>query len=180
MLSERDVQPTHGMAIGLYLGAPLALLVALAQAALVHDIRLLGIKPNLLLLLVVAWVLLSGFRQGLLLALIGGVVLEVNSGAAFGTILLALLAAIGVAGLGEVNVFRGAWVLKYVVILGATLLYGLLSVALLCATAHPTPLGAALGRVILPEMAVHLLLMPPIYGALHALTRYLEPKPMEL
>lgn len=180
MLSVRDAQPTRGMAIGLYLGAPLALLVALAQAVLVNDIGFLGIKPNLLLLLTVSWVLLCGFRQGVLLVLIGGIVLEVNSGAAFGTTLLALVAAIGVAGLGEVNVFRGAWILKYAVILGATLLYGLVFVALLSATGYPTPLGAALGRVILPEMAAHLLLMPPVYGALHALTGYLEPKAMEL
>ncbi len=180
MFSEREGRPIRAVAIGLYLGVPLALLVALAQTALVGDIRLLGVKPNLLLLFTVSWVLFCGIRQGLLLAMIGGIVLEVNSGAAFGSTLLALSAATLVAGLGEINAFRGAWFLKYLAILGGTLVYGLVFVAMLSATGHQAPLGATLGRVILPEMAVHALLMAPVYGILHEITRRLEPRTVEL
>jgi rod shape-determining protein MreD len=179
VFSEKEGRSARGVAIGLYLGLPLVLLVALAQAALVNDIRFLGVKPNLFLLFIVSWVLLCGFRQGLLLGMIGGIVLEVNSGAPFGSTLLALAVAMGVAGLGEINAFRGAWFLKYLVILGGTLVYGLVFVALLGATGHRAPFGATLARIILPEMVAHLLLMAPVYGALHEITRYLEPKAVE-
>ncbi len=180
MFSETESQPGRSMATALYLGVPLALLTALAQTTLLRELPLLGIKPNLLLPLVVSWVLLCGLRQGLLLGMVGGLVLEFNSGSVFGAILLAMLVAIAVAALGEVNIFRGAWFLKYGVILGATLLYGLVSLALLGATGRSMPLGVALSRVILPEMAAHLLLMPPIYGVLSAITRRLAPVAVEL
>lgn len=180
MYSERQTSPRRTLAIGLYLGAPLAFLAALVQTALLSEIGFLGVTPNLVLLFAVAWVLLRGVRQGVALGMVGGIVLEANSGATFGTILLALAAALSVAALGEVNLFRGAWFLKYVVIVGATLVYGLVSVALLSATGHWLPLGAALTRIIAPEMLTHLLFMAPIYGILQWLGLYLDPRDVEL
>jgi rod shape-determining protein MreD len=180
MYSDGDVSTNKTVAIGVYLGIPLAFLVALAQTALIPDVRLLGVKPNLFLVFTVAWVLLRDVRQGIILGMIGGIVLEVNSGATFGSILLALSAALGVAALGEINAFQGAWFLKYLVITGATLVYGLVSVTLLGAMGHWLPLGAALVRIILPEMLLHLILMVPVYGLLLWLGRRLEPRTVEL
>lgn len=180
MYSERQASSHRSLAVGLYLGVPLVLLAALAQTALLREIGFLGVTPNLVLLVTVAWVLLRGIRQGIALGMLGGIVLEVNSGATFGTLLMALAAALSVAALGEVNLFRGAWFLKYMVILGATLVYGLVSVAMLSATGHQLPLGAALTRIIAPEMLIHLLLMAPIYGILQGLGLYLDPRVVEL
>ena len=166
--------------MGLYLAVPLGLILGLVQAALVGEAALLGVRPNLVLLFTLSWVLLRGPREGAIMGVIGGVIMDINSGAVFGVTVLALLPAVSLAGVGEINVFQGAWFLKYMVVLGATLLYNLAMILLLTTGGRLVPFWPALTRIVLPEMLLNLLLMPFAFGIVKFLSRHLGPQAMEL
>ncbi|MFO7696746.1 MAG: rod shape-determining protein MreD [Anaerolineae bacterium] len=161
------------------MAVPLAVLLALAQTTLGRNLALLGVYPNLLLLFATSWVLLRGLSEGLLIGLVGGILLDISSAAPFGAAILSLSVGISLAAIGEVNVFQGAWLLKYLVIAGATLLLNLVFLLVLRLAGYNTSLGLSLGRVILPELLVHVALMPVVYGFVKWLCKRMEPPMVE-
>lgn len=143
---------------------PIALLTALLQSTLVASIRLFGVSPDLHILVVVTWVLLRGRREGMLVGLIIGGVLDALSAAPFGT-LTASLALVGfMAGFGEINVFRSVRFFPLVVMAIATLAYYGVTSVVIAASGHGLVWGAALWRTILPAIVINTLCMWPIYG----------------
>lgn len=155
----------------LYVGAGLAFLLGLLQSAVVSRLRLLGVSPDIVVLLTVSCVLLWGLRDGLPVALVGGFVLDMTSGAPFGASILAMVAVALLAGLGEINVFRAARVLPMVTLLLATLVYYALFALLLRLTGHPHVSWTLVWRVVLPKVIVNLLFMPLLYGAIRWFSR---------
>lgn len=69
----------------------LVVAAALLQAAWVAKVSLWGAQPNLVLVVVVGWSLLRAGREGLLWAMVGGVMLDLFSAAPLGTFTVALL-----------------------------------------------------------------------------------------
>lgn len=161
------------------MAVPLTLLLALAQTTMAGDVVLLGVHPNLLLLFATSWVLIRGLGEGLLIGLIGGILLDVSSAAPFGAALLSLSLGLSLAALGQVNVFQGAWLLKYLVIAGATMLFNLVFILILRLSGYDMSLGLSLGRVVLPELLIHVALMPVVYGFVKWLCTRLEPPTVE-
>jgi rod shape-determining protein MreD len=159
---------------------PLSLLLALAQTTVVGSVTLLGVHPNLLLLFATSWVLRRGLSEGVLIGVIGGIVLDVTSAAPFATAMLSLCVGISLAAIGEINVFQGAWYLKYLVIAGATLLFNLVFTLVLSLSGYDAFLASSLGRVIAPELLVHIVLMPVAYSLVKWLCTRLEPPVVEL
>ena len=66
--------------------------IGLLQTTFVPYLSLLGAKPNLMLLVVVAWTLIAGSREGLWWAFIGGLWLDLLGGSPLGASALALVA----------------------------------------------------------------------------------------
>ncbi|MBN1401485.1 MAG: rod shape-determining protein MreD [Anaerolineae bacterium] len=149
--------------MSLYLGLPVSILLAILQSAVTSRLQIFGVSPNLALLFTVGWVLFCGVRQGIAVALVGGLVLDALSGAPFGFSTLSLLLASLVAGLGESNVFRTAWFLPYLVIALATLAYEGTLMFLLRMAGRPMVWAPALGRIVFPEALLNLLFMPLVY-----------------
>ena len=142
-------------------------------------VRLLGVSPNLVLLLTVSSILLQGMRGGLLAALVGGLMLDALSGAPFGLSTVSLVLASALAGLGEINVFRAAKFLPYATIVMATLVYNVIVLFLLQMTGHAVIWHASLWRVVLPAMLVNLVCMPVVYGLSYWLRKRLGPRSVE-
>src|SRR6476620_2393738 len=91
----------------------LALLgLALVQAALMP--RLLGLTPNLLLLLTICQALIAGPANAARWAFYAGLALDLSADTALGLHALALLAAVLVAGLILARFSRGNWLLPLV------------------------------------------------------------------
>ena len=157
----------------------MALLLALAQTTVLGNTLVLGVHMNLLLVFAIAWVLRRGLSEGLMIGLLGGVILDVSSAAPFGTWIASLAVAISLAALGEVNVFQGAWFLKYVVVAGAVVLANLVSITVLRVAGYDPILLRSLGRVIVPELFVHILLMPVMYGLVKWIVTRIEPPAVE-
>ena len=136
-------------------------------------------SPDLVLLLVVSWVLLHGMREGLAVALLGGLVLDALSAGPFGVATLSLAVVSWIAGLGEINVFRTARLLPYVMVVPATLACGGLLVILMETTGDGVSRWPMLWRVVMPETIVNLACMPVVYGVARWLSNRMRPQPVE-
>jgi rod shape-determining protein MreD len=114
-----------------YLMAPLLLIASLLQSTAATRLQVGGVKPDLVLLLVVSGTLLYGSKAGIVWAFVGGLALDIFSGGPMGGSSLALMVATFVIGLGQRTLSR----FNVLVPLGAamlgTLLYGVTYVALL-------------------------------------------------
>ncbi len=84
-----------------YLMIPLLLLLSLLQSTTVARFKLAGVKPDVVLLLVIMGALVYGARPAVLWAFIAGLGLDIFSGGPLGASSLALMASALIAGLGH-------------------------------------------------------------------------------
>jgi len=85
------------MSIGLYVIIPLVIALAILQATLLQALPVFGVVPGLWLVVAVAWSLLRGMREGLLVAFFGGLIIDLLSTAPLGVTSLSLMLAIAAA-----------------------------------------------------------------------------------
>jgi len=117
----------------------------------------------LVLLAVVSWNLLRGAEEGVVWGLIGGILLDLLSGAPFGVSTIAMALVSFLTGMGEMNVFRTNIALPLATIFFATIAYNLIFLILLQAMGWPIAWIDGLIRVILPTALLNTLLMPFVY-----------------
>lgn len=134
-------------------------------------LAIMGVKPDLVLLMVISWSLLRGAQEGVIWALVGGMGLDLVSGAPFGTSTVILVALSLLAGLGELSVFRTRIALPLIATLIATLAYDLFFLLLLYAEGRSIAWTYSLTKVALPSTLVNVLLSPFVYKALYWLDR---------
>lgn len=84
-----------------YLMIPLLLLLAVLQSTTASRWQLGGVKPDLVLLMVIAGTLLYGGRSGILWAFVGGAVIDLFSGGPLGASSLAMMAAVLLVSIGH-------------------------------------------------------------------------------
>jgi len=154
-----------------YLFVALLLIVALLQATFLPQLKILGVKPELMLLSVLSWSLLRGAEEGLVWAFLGGLMLDLFSGGPLGASTLALLAVSFISGLIEPAVAHTSFLLPLVVALGGTLLYQGLFLSVVQLTRGTVLWGNSLFQVTLPSLAVNTLFMPVVFQALAWLDR---------
>ncbi len=129
-------------------------------------LTILGVKPDLMLLMVISWSLLRGSKEGMIWALVGGIGLDLLSGAPFGTSTVILVALSLVAGLGELSVFRTHIALPLIATLVATLVYDLFFLFLLYVRGYSIVWTDSLIKIVLPSTLLNVLLSPFVYRAL--------------
>jgi rod shape-determining protein MreD len=127
-----------------------------------------------MLLVVISWRILRGTDEGLLWAFIGGLLLDILSGAPFGVFTISLVLTSLLSGLWEVNVFRTTFILPLTTISFATFLYYLLILFLLRMVGWPIALGEAIFKVILPSTFFNAFLTPLVYKAMRWLRWKME------
>ena len=116
-----------------YLMIPLMAIAALLQSTAFNRLTIGGVKPDLVLLLVVIGTLLYGPRVGVLWAFAGGLFLDILSGGPLGSSSLALMAAAVVAGIGHTTLSRFNVLVPLAAIVFGTLVYGLVYIGTLLA-----------------------------------------------
>jgi rod shape-determining protein MreD len=141
-------------------------------------LTIMDVKPDLVLLMVISWSLLRGTKEGVIWALIGGIGLDLLSGAPFGTSTVALVVLSLVAGLGELSVFRTRIALPLIATLIATLAYDLFFLLLLQMREASIAWTDSLVKVVLPSTLFNVLLSPLVYKALYWLHRKTGPEEM--
>ena len=148
-----------------YLMMPLLLAAALLQSATFARLSVAGVKPDAVLLLVIAGTLLYGGRAGVVWAFAGGIALDLFSGGPMGSSSLALMAAALVASLGHRTLSRFNLFVPLGVCVFGTLTYALVYMAILVGLntldlwSSSLPLAPTLERVVVPMLAYNTALM---------------------
>ena len=156
-----------------YLFIALVFLLGVIQSALLPNFRLAGNYPDLIVIVAVSWSLLRGVRHGILVALMGGIALDVLSGAPFGVLTLALVGAVLVSSAGAASFFRSPMLLALLAIVSGTIVYYLISLSLLALSGHTILWLDIVPHVALPALVVNTACMAvvfPIMKFLHVQT----------
>jgi rod shape-determining protein MreD len=149
--------------MNVYLSFLLLSILALLQSTILPYLKVLGVQPDLVLLVVVSWSLLSGAEEGMLWALIGGLALDILSSARLGTHTLPLLLISFLAGLWHRGIVRLDVLVPFLAIPVATIVYQSAMVALLKLMGWPGTWGASFRHAIVPTTLLNTLLMPVVY-----------------
>ncbi len=160
------------------IGPALLLVAALVQATLSPYIKVNGVHPDLVLLLVVGWTSLRGLEEGAVWALIGGICLDFLSGAPFGVFSVTLLAAAVVTGLFHGRMFGSSIVLPVFLTFPLSFLFNGGALLLLSFLGHPVNWNSAVTFILLPLAIFNTVLMVAAFPLLHLLNRWLYPQPI--
>lgn len=148
-----------------YLMFPLIAVACLLQATAAGHFKIYGVKPDLVLLLIVIGALVYGSRSALMWAFFGGLGLDIFSGGPMGSSSLALMAAALVAGLGHRTLSRFNIFVPIIAVAAGTLAYagaylGILAVLqYLDVTHHQVPFLATVQNVVIPALIYNTTLM---------------------
>jgi rod shape-determining protein MreD len=188
------------MKLTIYIAVPLMLLLVVLQAAVLPRFPVLGVAPQLLLLVVLAWTLLHGLAEGMLWALVAGLLLDLFSTSPLGVTTLAMMAAMAVAALIQRSFPGSRLLLPIVLAFVTTAVFWTVNVFLLrlliplivggatqlsvgaLIESNRVPglaadvtayygLGDAAVQLILATAAVHAVLIVPIFWAFRSLDR---------
>ncbi len=134
------------------------LVVALIQHVVLPQVTFFGAHPNLILVVVIAWGQLRGHRDGLLWALVGGLLLDLFSLAPLGTATVPLLVVMFLVGLLEFTAFRVVIWLPVAAAFLATPIFQMLSLAVLKTLGWGTGWERTV-EVLLPMATLNAMLM---------------------
>jgi rod shape-determining protein MreD len=141
-------------------------LAALVQVSFLPALRIVGVYPNLPLMIIVAWALLRGTRSAIIWALITGLWLDLLSGRAFGIYTLGLIVAAYLAGLGAQTVYRPTLLLALAMAALVTIVQDSIQLVLIWVSGGTFALSDALFRLMLPEIVYNCVIMLVVFPLL--------------
>ncbi len=147
----------------LYLSILILFILALLQGALVPSVPFLGIRPDLILVLLLAWTMARGVREGVIGAFIAGIALDIFSSYPLGSHSLVLILTVLAVGWLEAPVYRENLAFPVIGTVVATVLYNLLLMGLSQLLGQPVAWGNLLWRFILPLSLLEAAMMPLAY-----------------
>jgi rod shape-determining protein MreD len=146
----------------------------LIQSVWLAGVSLWGARPDLMLLVVVAWSVVRGIDEGLIWGFIGGLSLDVLSGGPLGGYVLALLAVALLAGQPWGQGLGLALVRLLLLTLVGVLIYHLILLLVLAWTGHTVHWVFSLARTVGPSAVLHALLIPFVWRPLAWLDRRIQ------
>ena len=146
--------------ITLYLTIPLLTSVALIQAALLSRVDLWGARPDLMLLVVLAWTVARGEHEGLVWAFIGGLIIDLLSGGPLGATTLATVTVAFMSGRPWTQGIGSPVIRLILLVFLAVIIYHLILLIVLAWTGYAVDFGGALLRVAGPSALLNAALAP--------------------
>jgi rod shape-determining protein MreD len=157
-----------------YAAAALLVGVAALQAAVAPHLAIMGILPNLPLVVVTAWGLLRGSAEGIWWGLGAGLATDLFAGTPLGMFAGGLTLAGMVAGMGERHVFRTHFLIPIVMIAANTLLANVAALGVMALLSWPVHFGETMTSAVLPEMAYNIAAMFVLFPLLTWLSKRIE------
>ena len=139
-------------------------------------IKINGVHPDLVLILVIGWGTLRGWDEGIFWGLIGGLSLDFISAAPFGIFTLTLLLVTLVAGSAHQLNLGSSMVLPLILTFPLSFLFNGLALLLLDLLGRPIFWGTALTQVLTPVAIFNTGVMLLIFPLLYLLNRWLNPQ----
>lgn len=148
--------------MNLHIGIPLLMVLTLIQSAIVPHMTLLDAQPDLVVLAVFAWATLDRGQEGMVWAFVGGLFLDLLSGAPLGMSSLLLTPLAYLVGLTEAQVYRNNILLPLILTAFGSLAYHIGYIVLLSLFAgYPIDWSAAIRHVTLPSVVFNVALIIP-------------------
>jgi cell shape-determining protein MreD len=147
-----------------WIGGAIAFAMALLQTSSFEQFHVLGVAPNVMLVMLVAWMVVRGLDDVLPMVAVAGITMGFIGLQTPGAVLLALL--IPVAGLGiirELRVLHSDALLVLLFVVAASLVYETLLLAGVMATGGVFDVPGAFQDVVLPAMIVNAAIALPVY-----------------
>lgn len=166
--------------MGYLIGVPLLATLAIIQSTVFGRVRLLEGAPDLILLTVVAWGLVGQVRQSLVLALIGGLFLDLLSATPLGVSSLTLVLAAFLVSLGEGRFWEANFLTQLAAVMVASVLFHFGQLGTLLLQGRPADLTYALSRVILPSLFLNILLILPVNQLAESVHRAVYPSEVSI
>lgn len=156
--------------MGGYLSIPILTVAVLIQATLMPELRILGGAPDLVLTLVLAYSLLSGFEQGVVWAVVGGVMQDLISAVPLGTTSLALVVMVAAVGyfVGRASP-RSFFVPLLAAVVGTIIVHGV-TLGVLSLAGRSLPILTTVLQVTVPTMLYNVVMMLGLYRLMGALS----------
>jgi cell shape-determining protein MreD len=149
--------------VSYYIGVPLVVTVALAEAAFLPYFRLFGLQPNLLLVVLLAWLMVRGQEEALYLIPIGALVLGLVDGAALGVGLIALAPLALLHDIRGSHLSEGQFLNAVVFTIAATVVYQGTYLLAFGAGGEAGDILTAVSRVIVPVALLNVAILLPVY-----------------
>ncbi|MGH2531902.1 MAG: rod shape-determining protein MreD [Thermomicrobiales bacterium] len=135
---------------------------AFSQATVLPALQLLGVLPNVVLVLLLVWCALRGTAEGLIWVFGTGLLLDALALDPFGTNGLALLVVALLAGPARRRFFHSGLVFPIVLALIATFVHAVVLLLIRSGTGDGLPV-ASVFRLVVLQALLNSLLVPPIY-----------------
>jgi rod shape-determining protein MreD len=156
--------------VSLGAGALLVIVAAIAQVSIVPYFSIFGAQPNLVLVVLVAWMTLRPKQETMLLIPFGGVLIGIFDTQPLGVALLALIPLMVMAEIVEMRLVQSTLLQGVVIIIVATLLYEVAFLITLAVTGESVDWLAAVVDVLVPAAIANALVLLPVYGMIRLAT----------
>ncbi|HLG11997.1 MAG TPA: rod shape-determining protein MreD [Dehalococcoidia bacterium] len=147
-----------------YIGLPLLVLVALLEASVLPMFRVYGLQPNLMLLLLIAWLIVRGAGEAFIFAPIGGVLLGLVDGAPTGTALIGLAPLAFLQDLRGSQLREGGLIMAIAFTIVMSLFYNYVHLAVFTLEGQSGDWLVASTRIIVPTALINVFVLVPLYG----------------
>lgn len=166
------------MSTSIYLAVPLMAILSILQSAVLPRFPVLGLTPQLLFLVALAWGLHQGLNEGILWAFIAGFFTDLLSLTPMGVSSLTFMIGTAVAVVLRQVLPSSRFILPMVLATVATLIYLLLFALLIRILGNGLPTQTLLS--LFPVALLHGFLVVPIYLLIEAMFRIVRPRRVEL
>ncbi|MCB9453230.1 MAG: rod shape-determining protein MreD [Anaerolineaceae bacterium] len=157
--------------MGGFLSLPVLLVVVVIQATLIPQIAILGGRPDLVFLMVVAWSVHAPLNEGVTWAFMGGVLLDLLSAAPTGTSIPGMVLVVFIVNALQ-NQLYNLNLLLFLGIVGiGTVLQEIIVIVILSLTGFTVLFVESLGYVVLPTAAYNLAFALPVYWVARRIQR---------
>jgi rod shape-determining protein MreD len=150
---------------------PILVGAAILQAIALPGTTLFGVRPDLVLIVVVGWAVLRGWQDGLVVGLVGGFMTDLTAATPFGINLVRLGVVGAASGLAMQRLARQGPLMPLGAAAFGTILGFAMTVLGMQATKWALPWEYALVFQALPTAALNTVIMAIAFPALRALSR---------
>lgn len=150
--------------MGLAIGLIAVVTAALVQVSVLPAFSLFGVQPNVLIILLVAWMSIRGRREAFVLIPVGGLVLGLLDSQPLGLAMLAFAPLILLTEIREMRLIESDLLPAVILVALATLSYeNTVLLTLAVQGEHPDWLSSVFD-VLVPAAIANALLLLPVYG----------------
>jgi rod shape-determining protein MreD len=150
--------------VGLAIGLLAIIFTALVQVSVLPSFSLFGVHPNLLVILLVAWMSVRGQREAVLLIPVGGLVLGLLDSEPLGLAMLGLAPLILLTEIREMRLITSDLLPAVVLVALATASYEITVLVTLAVEGEHLNWLRSVLDVLVPAAIANVLLLLPVYG----------------